>query len=151
MGYFIYLATFLFLVTTYWVDKYYLLRFYRVSPQTDLNLPNSICFNILIALLLHTCVGIWIYGNQNIFPVKISEFMFDNFFTVNEDSFFFQIIKRISAPHNLFMCAFAIVLIVVICIWIFASDFIKHLLNKFLYNKTAPQPNRILFDGKLSY
>jgi hypothetical protein len=117
---FLYFCTFLFLIITYWVDKYMILRFYKTPPQMDLYISRMFGVYLYIGIIIHICLGIWIYGNDLYFNSYDSDIPFIQFFNKflnnnisikNDNTLLYQIYRRLIKPHNIFMSLFLIFII----------------------------------------
>lgn len=53
--------------TTYWVDKFLFLNYYRSPPRYKTNIGRSATALIPYAIVLHLVVSIWMLGNKDIF------------------------------------------------------------------------------------
>ncbi len=120
---FLYVCCFLFFLITYWVDKFMVLRFYRTPPHTDLFVSKLFINIILFGIIVHLCVGIWIYGNEQIFVNVnssyldfISNFLKDNLNLETSDGISFGIKDKLLMPHNLLMTV-VLALLTLLFIW----------------------------------
>lgn len=107
---FLYVCCFLFFVITYWVDKFMVLRFYRTPPHTDLFVSKLFNQIVLFGIIVHLCVGIWIYGNKEIFVNRnstfldfISNFLKENLNFETSDGISLGIKDKLIMPHNLLL------------------------------------------------
>ncbi|EAR89910.3 tRNA (GuanineN(7))methyltransferase, putative (macronuclear) [Tetrahymena thermophila SB210] len=66
------ITTFLYLISTYYVDKFAMLRLCRKPPQFGKNLEDIIRNILWISIPLHCLLGIWMYGSPKMFPSSIS-------------------------------------------------------------------------------
>jgi len=107
---FLYVCCFLFFVITYWVDKFMILRFYKTPPHTCLFVSKLFNQIVLFGIIIHLCVGIWIYGNKEIFVNVNSSFLgiFSNLLIkyLNYETsggISLGIREKLIMPHNLLM------------------------------------------------
>ena len=115
----LYFCSFLFLLITYWIDKFMILRFYRTPPQMDLYISRMFTFYLYVGIMVHLCFGIWIYGNDLYFNSYESDIPFIQFFnkflnhniSINSNTVFYQIYRRLIKPHNIIMSLFLISII----------------------------------------
>ena len=59
--------------TTYWVDKFLFLNYYRSPPRYKTNIGRSATALIPYALVLHLVASIWMLGNKEIFHAPSEE------------------------------------------------------------------------------
>ncbi len=131
---FLYVCCFLFFVFTYWTDKFLLLRFYRTPPHTDLYVSKLFYYILLFGIIVHLSVGIWIYGNKEIF-FNVNSPLFDFLIKfLNEKLNLYEsegvtigITKRLLMPHNLLMT----IVLAISVIWFLYKSLLRHIL-KFL-------------------
>ncbi|KAL4437681.1 hypothetical protein ABPG74_012356 [Tetrahymena malaccensis] len=65
-------STFLYLISTYYVDKFAMLRLCRKPPQFGKNLEDIVRNILWVCIPLHCLLGIWMYGSPKMFPQSIS-------------------------------------------------------------------------------
>lgn len=64
----LYFSTFLFLLLSYWLDKYVFLKVCRKPYHVDLSISHTVKQIIKGFLIIHLVWSIWIYGSPAIFP-----------------------------------------------------------------------------------
>lgn len=129
----LYACCFFYFFITYWMDKWMILRFYRTPPHTDLYISNLFSQIVLVSIIVHLCVGIWIYGNKDIFPNSlptfldfISDFVKTNINNLNSQEMVTAGIKeRLVLPHNILM----LIVLSLLTFYFLWNLFLKNLLG----------------------
>ena len=130
----LYVCCFLFFIITYWIDKWMLLRFYKMPPSTDLFIAKLFNIIILFAMVVHYGFGIWTYGNKNILVdnantalTSVSTWI-KNWFDVENGSFAANVVERITLSHNI-ICLVFMCFIFLVFLWrlFFMDFFMKYL------------------------
>lgn len=135
---------FLFLLLTFYIDKFLFLRLYRIPPQFDLIISRVFLNVLFFAIFVHLCFGIWIYGNpyflvdstSNSSLDVVSEYLRD-FINVNDNSYAAEIVNRLTTKHNALMVCFAIIVLLII---IFKFAFIE--IFTVCFNKEVAKENK---------
>mmetsp|Transcript_26725 Transcript_26725/g.27770 ORF Transcript_26725/g.27770 Transcript_26725/m.27770 type:complete len:1347 (+) Transcript_26725:6-4046(+) len=128
----LYACLLLFLFMTYWLDKILLLRFYKTPPQYDIFLNKTFNYIISIAIFLHLCFAIWIFGNPDIFADSHESLSFfsgisDTIsnFSVFNDGIGDEIGRRATVSHNIFLLGLLGILVVFVVVRLIFYDLIK--------------------------
>lgn len=143
----LYAALFLFMLITYWVDKLLILRFYKSPPKYDLYMSKIFNMIILFGIFLHFCFAIWIYGNPDIlssgqksFADSLSSDLNSLFnFQLNEKSTAYEVVRRITLPHNIILFVFLCSMLIVIALRILLLETIFLCCCKVFKNYMADQ------------
>jgi hypothetical protein len=129
----LYLCCFLYLLVTYWVDKWLILRFYRNPAHIDLFMSKLFNHIILYGIIIHFCFGIWTYGNDqiltnstNLYLESLSDLL-KNLLKFEDKSFEAEFLKRMTYTHNIIVLIFLLFLILYLIIRVFLLEFIKRL------------------------
>lgn len=61
----LYVVSFVSLVTTYWVDKFMLLRFHRLTPCFTKHLSASVVRLFPVAVLIHVLLALFVFTVPN--------------------------------------------------------------------------------------
>lgn len=121
----------IFLFLNYWVDKILLLKFYRTPPQYDIKLSKYFNLVIIMALIIHLCFGIWVYGNDDILtsdntPDYLSSIQsFVNNLSILDNSIGYELKRRISLPHNLVLFLLLLIIIIFSILKLIVFDVLK--------------------------
>ena len=113
----LYLMIFGFILITILVDKFLVLRYYRLPKQFDVYITKVFINIVLICIVFHLLMGIWIYGNPYLLIDKSSSTLdslgsyFSSFVSVKDDSYINQIAYRFSTKQNAVMLIFLILLV----------------------------------------
>lgn len=152
-----FLAMFLFFC--YWIDKYLLLRFYRIPPNFNNFLNKIFNYTLLTGIFFHLIFAIWIYGNENIFPKSDDLFSFldviknvlkDNIFKDNNIGSLIQ--NRLTKSHNiLILCILVLFILYFILRYIF-YNFMKSIFTCccsccFSNKGTEEEEDVVIFDA----
>ena len=128
----LYAFIFLFLLITYWMDKYFLLNFYKIPPQYDLVLSKAFNYIIALGALLHLCFAIFTFGNPDYFSKGHDSLSFLNKFNSVLDNLSIfnsrigQAIKnRLKVSHNLVLLIILILFVAFVLIRLIFYDLIK--------------------------
>ena len=54
-------------ITTYWVDKYLFISFYKTPPLYDMQMANAARNALKLSIIIHCMMSIYIYSNEDIF------------------------------------------------------------------------------------
>ncbi len=131
----LYLLIFLFFLITYYVDKYLVLNIYKKPPHIDLYVSKVFNYLIYLAIVLHISFSIWMYGNKYILVDSSSTFMdklveiFKEYLNIYADNEFkYEVLMKITLPHNIILLAFLAFLIVCFLFKITFYNFFRALL-----------------------
>ena len=157
----LYICCFLFFLITFWVDKWMILRFYRTPPHTDLYISKLFNQIILLGIIVHFCVGLWIYGNKQIFYDGnstslngFSDFLTNNLnINLNFSNYFANTLReKILLPHNLLYFLFLIVFFIIFLFQFFLKKFLGFIFCVNFCNLNCTKKNKLkkskLFKGK---
>lgn len=113
----LYVFMFAYLLLNYWVDKFLLFKFFRKPPPVSVEINHLFNFMIVFGIIIHLCFGIWVYGNQDVFPAQVTVKYFDAITEAITSTPLFSnsvgqaISKRIKLPHNLILFILVILII----------------------------------------
>lgn len=150
----LYLCCFVFFLITYWIDKWLILRLYRNPPHIDLYVSKLFNMIILVAMIIHYCFAIWIYGNEKILSDStnsnlngISDWI-KNRFNLSNESFGAQILTRISYSYNVLILFFLAIVVIIFLIRFLYLDYIIFACCKFCDPNLQKVKDVNLYDGK---
>ncbi len=121
-----------------------------MPPKYDLSI--STLFNIIIwfGLIWHYAFAIWIYGNPQILQDNSQSALdsiatyIKNLFSVSVDSFSYEVITRMTLPHNILCLLYMIFLVV----FIFIKLSLIELIELCYYQKIKKQIKKINVEEK---
>ncbi|OMJ74974.1 hypothetical protein SteCoe_26002 [Stentor coeruleus] len=117
----------IFLVIIFFTDKFLLLRHYRKPPYYSEGLYLSALKTLPICIIIHSCISLWIYGNDELF--KIEPFTSAKIFSAYNE----EINKRVLKPSGMS----SITIIFLSILTMIALEFLHKLCNCVLRNKES--------------